>query len=284
MAIIQLAPQKNSAPEGNISTFPGKISGLLSLDPNTASEVISGEDAGKLLSAYIDQKGWACLGTKAEKYKRLPYTVKLIQAKGASLIQVNPYEEKEALWYVVDAPEGAQIDFGVNADITLEQFQKALQDGTIADLLKPVPAAAGDVFDVKAGTVFSLGDGVTVLDIQKNTADKDFSMEDVFNSLILKPVDHTRRENEWLADGNANYTCLGKNDVFDADLFQLNGRMDVDTDSTSFKALFFVEGTAVIDADGQTLHAEKDSAFFVEADTYPFHITGNCKFILVSLV
>lgn len=284
MAIVKLAPSRLCSPEGSQAQMMGNIDWLVSCIPGNESEVISGKDGGMLLSNYINSRGLGCMGEDAAKYQVFPYTAALIQDANNALIQMNPYKTRESIWYVADAKEGAAIDFGLENESNLDEVKDALKEGTIHKLLKKVPVKTGDVFEVEAGCMFALNPDVKIIDIQKAAATEPMSQEEALGNMILKPVSHDHHDQEWLQDGQATYSCLGKNDVFDVDLYELNGRIDMDADSRSCKALIFVDGSAVIDSDGEILHAEKDNAFFVEAGTYPFQITGNCKFLLVTLV
>lgn len=281
MAIIKLAPERNSEQDDQ---FTNNIDWLLYCVPAGGSEVVSGKEGGKSFAQYIEDKGWGCLGTRAKDDQVFPYSVKLINGTKDVLLQINPYEEKESLWYVLSAQPGAQMFFGLNQELSEDQFKEAIENATLPEYMQVINPEAGDVFEVEAGTVFAIGEGIVILDIQKSGNEPEFSDEDIFSTLKLKPVSHDRHESNWLANGDARYECLGNNNIFDADLYELNGAIDVDADEKTCKVLVFIEGSAVIDSDGETLHAEKNSTFFVEAGTYPFKIVGNCKFVEIELV
>jgi mannose-6-phosphate isomerase len=93
-------------------------------------------------------------------------------------IQVHPDDEsarkggyphgKEEAWLVLDADPGAVIGVGFKDPIGKEGLRAAALDGSIETLLDWRPAAPGDVYYLKAGTVHALGAGLTIIEIQQN--------------------------------------------------------------------------------------------------------------------
>ena len=135
-----------------------------------------------------------------------------------------------------------------------------------------------------AGTVYAMGENIRVLEIQKAGSDTRFTTDEILRSIHLAPQKIIHPHGEWLIDGQAKTIHLERNSVFDVDLTELNGRVDLDASADSFYALIFTEGSAVIEKGEEILHAEPENCSFVEAGTEPFHVTGNCRFIMVSLV
>lgn len=94
-------------------------------------------------------------------------------------VQVHPDDEsarqaghprgKEEAWLVLDADPGAAIGVGLQESVSREALRAAALGGSIESLLDWRPAARGDVYYLKAGTVHALGGGLTVLEIQQNT-------------------------------------------------------------------------------------------------------------------
>lgn len=248
------------------------------------SEVISGEYAGKKLGEYISLMGWDCLGSDAKGYTKLPISIKAARSDG-NRIFYSPDKKRESFWYVAEAQDNANIYFGVKEEISKELLEAALKNGTWKSLLQPVPAKQGDIFQVDAGTVYAFDQGVTLLEISKEDGEADQPvLEDVMSSLNLKPISHDYHEADWLAEGQGERAAAGRNDVFEFDLYQLNGRVDMKADDRSFKVIVVLDGTAVIEKDDMILHAAPWNTFLAASPTDTFHITGNCKFALVHLV
>ncbi|GAB6931800.1 type I phosphomannose isomerase catalytic subunit [Calditerricola satsumensis] len=128
--------------------------------------------------------------TLAEVYQRFPHwfgrreqepfpwLVKWIAAQDVLSVQLHPDDEfaqqvegvpfgKTECWYVVDAEPGAHIYLG--KDVTVDDWEQALQNGTVESLLEKVPVQKGDFIYLPAGTVHALGPGVTVVEVQQNS-------------------------------------------------------------------------------------------------------------------
>ena len=278
MAVIQLGNIKMSAAQDKL---PSDLDLLISMDSSRLTEVVSGDCGGKSLLEYINTHD-GCLGTKGKGLKKFPFVVKVLSNPIPGLVQVNAYPNQDSLWYMLEAREGAAIGYGFKEGVTKEQITDGIVNNTLAQDLNVIPVKAGEVLKVEAGTVFALCNGLTILDIQ-NELINDAPTKEIVELLKIEPVTHDHHMGEWLADGEAKYGCLGKVASFDADLYDLHGRLDMDADSESFKVLVFTEGTAVIESGDEILHAQQYSTFFVGADTKPFHITGNCQFVMIRM-
>lgn len=93
-------------------------------------------------------------------------------------IQVHPTEEfarrtggpggKDEAWLVLGADPGACIGLGLVRAVDRDELRTAVTDGGIERLVDWRPAAVGDIYYVRAGTIHALGPGLTVLEIQQN--------------------------------------------------------------------------------------------------------------------
>lgn len=284
MAVIKLAPESACRSETQERPAAGDVKVLLSCRKDNESEVITGPDAGMSLSEYIRSRGWGCLGKDARKMDQFPLVIRVLSNTNPSVIQVNPDTEKDTFWYILDAANDATLGFGMAQEISMDQLTAAIQNGTLGQYLNPVTVQTGDFFEVPAGTVYAMGENIRVLEIQKTGSDTRFTTDEILRSIRLTPQKIIHPHGEWLIDGQAKTIHLDRNSVFDVDLTELNGRVDLDASEDSFYALIFTEGSAVIEKGEEILHAEPENCFFVEAGTEPFHVTGNCRFIMVSLV
>lgn len=292
MSIVKLAPASTCAMDASRDLtllVAGKTAEdegndyLFCDQPGRESEVISGEYAGTLLSSYLNLVGWDCLGSDAADAQHLPFSIKEARSNGTRIFY-SPDKTRESFWYVAQAEENAQIYFGVKEEVSAEQMEAAVKNGTWKSLLQPVPAKKNDIFQVEAGTVYAFDEGVTLLEVSKEAVENEPVVEDVISGLNLEPIGHDYHEADWLADGEGERACAGSNDVFEFDLYQLNGRLDMEADERSCKVIVLLEGSAVVEKDDMVLHAVPWNTFFVSASTSTFHITGNCRFALVHLV
>lgn len=257
---------------------------VLSALEGRESELVSSGMAGMLFSEYLKAAPKSILGTRGEKYSVFPVAVKFSDNQENSIVQVNPDTEKSSLWYVVSAGENSVIYFGMADAITEVELLAALSSGNLGQYLRAVPVKAGSVLSVDPGIVYAYGSDVQLLEMDVETPEREISREEVLGGISLQPVEQDFALGEWAADGEIRRAEIGENGVFRADLIDLNGRMDLDADTFSFKALVFLEGTAVLERDDEILHAQAGDSFFMEAETPVWHMTGNAQLAIISLV
>lgn len=149
--------------------------------PTSTSIVSNGEWRGKDLVSVINQQPVAILGRKVcEKYHgQLPLLVKFIDAERDLSIQVHPNDEmamrehgkmgKSEMWYVIKASEGAHLYAGFKKEITPEEYQQRIADGTIVDVLADHQVKAGDVFYLPAGRVHAICGGIMLAEVQQSS-------------------------------------------------------------------------------------------------------------------
>lgn len=107
-----------------------------------------------------------------------PLLVKYLFTSERLSVQVHPDDAaaraaghlhgKDEAWLVLDAEPGALIGIGVEHPISPDELRSAALDGSIADMLDWRPASVGDAYYSPAGTLHSIGAGLTLLEVQQN--------------------------------------------------------------------------------------------------------------------
>lgn len=149
--------------------------------PTSTSIVSNGVYSGKDLISVINDNPDTILGKKVnEKYNgKLPLLVKFIDAKQDLSIQVHPNDEmamrehgkmgKSEMWYVIKADEGAHLYAGFKQEITPEEYEQRIADGTITEVLADHQVKAGDVFYLPAGRVHAICGGILLAEVQQSS-------------------------------------------------------------------------------------------------------------------
>jgi mannose-6-phosphate isomerase len=75
---------------------------------------------------------------------------------------------KDEAWIVLEADPGASIGIGLRHPVPAEELKSAALDGSITDMLDWRPVAPGDAYYSPAGTLHSIGAGLTLLEVQQN--------------------------------------------------------------------------------------------------------------------
>ena len=150
-----------------------------STHPDGCSKVASGEYAGLSLAEVL-KRNTSYLGTHPRTEGELPILIKLIDAKENLSVQVHPDDEyaslhengqigKSEMWYVLDAAKGTELVYGLNKNLTADELETSLANGTIEHNLQYVPVNRGNVFFIEAGTIHAIGAGALIAEIQENS-------------------------------------------------------------------------------------------------------------------
>ena len=109
----------------------------------------------------------------------VPLLIKKITANEALSVQVHPNDEfakaeegcsgKTEMWYVLDCEPDAYLYYGLKHQISPNEFQKRIQNGTITEVCRKMPVKKGDVFYIPAGLVHAIGKGITVAEVQQSS-------------------------------------------------------------------------------------------------------------------
>ena len=173
----RLRPYKGLEP----SDEPIGESWEVSAVPSSTSIISNGVWQGRDLVSVIREQPEAILGRKVhEKYQgRLPLLVKFIDAKKDLSIQVHPNDEmamrehgkmgKSEMWYVIKAEPGAHLYAGFSQEITVEEYQRRIADGSITEVLADHQVKAGDVFYLPAGRVHAICGGILLAEVQQSS-------------------------------------------------------------------------------------------------------------------
>ncbi len=270
------------------------LEGFLSENtPNELSEIYMGDMVGDKL--YL-------------KYgSEFPILVKEIITTEQLSVQVHPSNElaaerhnaygKSELWYVNEAKEGAHLYMGLLSGTTKEQYIDAIERGTIADILNKVEVKAGDIFFIPAGTIHSIGAGITITEVQQssdityrlfdwNRMGDDDAPRELHTDLALDAIDFSAAKpinlrREWT---QGEPEMINANDHFITEILDLDGEYSLDySGDDSFVLLVALEGSADVeyDIDG-VVGLDKGDLVMIPAALDDVKIVGRAKIMKVE--
>ena len=149
--------------------------------PSSTSIISNGSFAGRDIISVISEYPEDILGKAVnEKYHgQLPLLVKFIDAERDLSIQVHPNDEmaqrehgkmgKSEMWYVIKDDAGSHLYAGFKQEITPEEYQQRIADGTIIDVLADHQVKAGDVFYLPAGRIHAICGGILLAEVQQSS-------------------------------------------------------------------------------------------------------------------
>ena len=247
--------------------------GLTRIDEyNTLSSVVKSEE----------------LGSNLDGFEFFPVLNKFIDAKQNLSVQVHPSDAyalehensygKTEMWYIVEAEVGAGIYLGFNRDITKEEYEKAIKDDTLTDLLNFYPVKAGDCYFIPSGTVHAIGAGCLIYEIQQNS------------NLTYRVYDYGRGRELHIGKAltvsnltkhkNISFKgeTLGVSKYFTVKKLSVKEQI-LKTDGKTFHCITVVKGEGKI---GE-FNAKKGESFFIPANYGEYLLQGNMEVILTQI-
>lgn len=146
--------------------------------PEAQSVVANGPYFGKTLRELVRTTGESLFGPASDPDKPFPILVKWLDCSKRLSLQVHPPAEiastlggepKTEAWYVADAEEGAALLVGLKKNVTLQEFEQALANDTLEELVHRTPSRCGDSLLVESGRMHAIDAGNLILEIQQNS-------------------------------------------------------------------------------------------------------------------
>ncbi len=280
---------------------------MLSCHKDGKNTICGGTYNNKTLEEVIEKLGKEnVVGTKSLNFPYFPVLIKLIDAKDNLSIQVHPDNDyakrvenefgKTEIWYVLDAEPDATLVYGFKEKITSEEFQKAIENETLTDVLNVVNVKKGDLFFIEAGTVHAIGKGTLIAEIQQNSNStyRVYDYGRVGNDgkprelHIKKAVDVSKTEpakyeikpfgeKEDIAGNTAQ--LLTKCDLFTVYHYDVNNKLTLNTNEESFNHVLVLDGKGTINDKA----FKKGDSFFIPANFGDYEICGDAEIIVTSI-
>ncbi len=272
----------------------------LSTHKDGQSIVENGEFKGLTLSQYVE-KNKGCIGENAEKFSYFPILIKFIDAKGSLSIQVHPDDEyakrvekefgKTEMWYILECEENSFLYYGVNREISKDEFKERIKNNTVTEVLNAVPVHKGDVFFIEAGTIHAIGAGIVICEIQQNSNSTyrvyDFDRRDkngnprelhIDKAIDVSKLTPSNELNQ--PDVNSEDVCLASCDKFTVNRLIVKDEKKASLTEKSFMSIIAVDGSGAFCLNGESYGIQKGDSYFVPAQNGEITFTGDCTLIL----
>lgn len=246
-----------------------EISGIHDME----SVVDGGTDDGLTLTQLTDKYGPALVGQRVyERHgNRFPLLVKLIDAHRDLSVQVHPDDQmaqrlygcngKTEMWYVIDREPGAQIMSGFSHDITAEEYDRLVAEGTIMSVVAHHTSHRGQVFFLPAGRIHAIGAGNFVAEIQQssdvtyrvfdyNRVDSNGQQRELHTALARQALDFAQLPATAanLCPENAESSNLVTCDYFVVDRHKVKGTLTINVPD-SFMIIMCIEGSVELEGE-----------------------------------
>ena len=146
--------------------------------PGDVSVIANGPLAGKDLRWVLEHHPRELLGDARALNGRFPLLIKLLDAQDTLSLQVHPPaakaaqlggEPKTEMWHITAAAPGAELFVGLKRGVSRAEFERRIQDGSVANCFHRVPVVPGDTMFLPSGRVHALGAGIVMFEIQQNS-------------------------------------------------------------------------------------------------------------------
>lgn len=274
---------------------------LLSCHKDGPSYAVGGKYDGMTLDEIIKKEGKAVLGTHNEAINGFPVLIKIIDARDKLSVQVHPGDEyarrvenengKTEAWFVLDADEDARLIYGVNKNMTREEFAASIEDGTLLENVNSVCVKPGDVVFIPSGMLHAIGAGILLAEVQQSSnttyrvfdyerRDKNGNKRELHVKKATDVVTLTATKADFSPEGEeisvfgGTKRLLTHCEYFSMTELKVNGEVEDNADCTSFVSLLVLDGEGEICADGKTYELKKGASVFVPADFGKYTLRG----------
>lgn len=271
----------------------------LSCHPDGMCHLANGPLSGKTLGQFFAENP-AALGENCQRFGgTLPVLIKFIDAAKALSIQVHPSDDyawqhegqagKTEVWYIVDCAPGSFLYYGVDREVTREEFSRALAEGTILPLLRKVPVKKGETYFVPAGTIHAIGADILIAEIQQSSnvtyrlfdfnrkgADGKLRPLHLEKSAAVSNLTPSPRQYDFGGHlALCNYFCVDK--------LELAGEINGCAGSDSFVSLLVTGGSGTLSCGTETLPFAKGDSLLLTAGSGDYRLAGNGELLCTTI-
>lgn len=259
----------------------------LSFHPDGLTRLANGKTLAEVATAGE-------LGARCEAFPFFPTLIKFIDARDNLSVQVHPSDDyalknenslgKTEMWYIVEAEEGAGIYLGFNRDVTRAEFEAAIRENTLTELLNFYPVQAGDCYFIPSGTIHAIGKGCLICEIQQNSnityrvydygrVDKNGNPRELHVEKAIAVTNLTKHVPQTLPG------LLGASKYFTVVKLSVAGSLSYVGKRDSFTCLSCVSGTGSING----MPISTGDSFFLAAGEETFALAGDMELLATTI-
>ena len=279
----------------------------LSVRSDETVTIANGPAKGMRLDDYFRASGWDCVSPTFSENEKFPLLAKLIDAGDCLSVQVHPDDAyaaavegdlgKTEMWYVVEADEGASIICGLQEGVSREDFQKALAEGRLSEVMHTQPVRAGEHYFIPSGQLHAIGAGILIAEIQQNSdltyRVYDYERRQADGTLrplhVAKAIDVVKPFTEqevlaqamWMGDAtNDEGEMLVNCQYFSVSRLAVHGKQDLSAGAESFTHLLCVAGEGRLRWQGESFEIARGDSYWIPAGMGAYALEGTLTVLL----
>jgi mannose-6-phosphate isomerase len=232
------------------------------------SVIANGTFAGKSLRWLMEKFPRELLGdAKPAPGSRFPILCKILDAREKLSLQVHPPahkavelggEPKTEMWFIADAAPDAELFVGLKRNLTQEDFERKISDGTIDECFHRIPVRAGEVMFLPSGRVHAIGAGLVIFEIQQNSdttyrvfdwnrvgldgKPRELHVEQSLASIDFSDFEPKLVETKFVANGKIQKCSLVNDSLFNVEAWKLNSSANASLISKKLQIIAVVIG------------------------------------------
>ena len=262
-------------------------------DSTLAEGWLAGNTLSELMQTYLER----VVGETSFEYygTQFPIAVRefTLEKGRRSSLHVNPDDEtaeqrydsfgRPALWYVVEAGEGARVWMGFKEDISAEDFYRRCLDGTLEEVLHGETPKAGDAFMIEPGTVHGAKGPLKIIEVSEASdlffrihgwdSNKELHLEEAFDLVDFRKWDR-KAGLRHLAGGKEITEPVAQCPQFAVTLFRVKDPLRVSREETDgFLIYTCVRGSVLLKVeDGDSYPLKAGETLLVPDEVGDFYL------------
>ena len=277
---------------------------LLSGRDGSESVIRKGVFAGLGLNEVLNR-----INRNKSPESEFPVYIKLINSKARMPVKVYPDDEyamstegkkaKKSLIYIAYCTEDAEIVYGLRRSVSYEELKSRTQNGSLSAICNYVTVQKGDVFFVPSGVVFSIGAGITAVEISLNS-DTEYIIsdcgrneysEELYPIKINRAIEVMRPKKINIRYGNVGEMTLypfgtvrelGYTDSFKSELVTMDGNAGFYEDD-SFVSIILLSGEADMSYPSGTMHLKPGNSVLLPPGVKT-RVSGRAEIIYTKII
>ncbi len=275
------------------------------------SVVANGSLQGMPFSRLMETYGTAITG-EGHYDKGFPLLLKLLDVNSDLSVQVHPTaeyikknslegeEEKNEMWYVLNAEDNATMISGVKPGITKERLRAAIEEGKLEACLERSPVKTGDVILIKTGSVHAACSGMLLFELQQssdttyrlydygrkdsNGMERRLDVDKALGTVNLDRGVEFIQKPDYAVRNDFMWRRLLKTKEFTLDELKINhDGLYRCKNNKSFGIYTSISGSGIIRSNGVSAEIGEGESVFIPTCLEKYVITGNCTLLFSSV-
>ena len=268
--------------------------------------VANGPLQGMPFDRLIETYGAAIYGNIKISDGKFPLLIKLLDVNTDLSVQVHPSkafidengldgeEEKNEVWYVLNAEDNASIVSGLKQGVTFDKLKNAIDEGRVESCLERTAVKSGDVVMIRTGSVHAACSGMLLFELQQSSDTTyrlyDYNRRDSAGNLRRLDVEKALgainyeggaelvEKPEFTSKSGSKWRRLAKCDSFCLDEIELDGLLRI-KGNKNFGIFTVIKGNATVRGNSVSVNVGEGESIFIPACLDKYVITGSCTLL-----